>query len=226
MQNYVDYPNREAWLKGRINSLGASEVSSVLGKGFQSSLELWKIKTGKVEPKDLSDIPRVRYGTEAEEHLRALFSLKNADKYRIEYFPYRVFNHSKYPYLTCTLDGIIIQTDYDEENYLSSDIYRKYGVWECKTVWITSSRELEQWNGKIPDKYYIQVLQQLAITDFSFAIITAELILPDGNSEIRNYMIERTKQVENDIQHVIKEAVEFWTKYVIPNKEPPIKMIL
>ena len=211
---YIDYSNREEWLKGRIKSLGASEVASVMGMGFQTPLELWKLKTGKAEPKDLSDIPRVKYGTEAETHLRSLFALKNEDKYNIEYFPYRVYLNENMC-LSCTLDG--------ELTKLSSGAK---GVWECKTVWVTSKKTLEEWDGKIPDKYYIQVCDQLGITGYSFAVVTAELIFPDGNSEIRNYTIERNEQVENDIKYIQKEAVNFWERYVKTGTQPPVRMTL
>lgn len=213
--NYIDYPNREEWLKGRCNSLGASEVASVLGMGFQTPLELWKIKTKKEEPKDLSYHPRVKYGIDAEEHLRMLFALKNTDKYKIIYEPYRTYFHVKHSFLTCTLDGRLIRIE-DQQK----------GVWECKTVWVTSKKTLEEWNGCIPNKYYCQVCEQLSITGYSFAIITVELIFPDGNSETRNITIERNAQVEKDIEFITKEAVEFWEKYVIPGKRPPVKMVL
>ena len=215
MQNYVDYPNREEWLKGRINSLGASEVASVLGMGFQTPIELWEIKTGKVKPKDLSANDKVAYGTDAEAHLRALFALKNNGKYLIEYNPYRVYNHEKYQYLTATLDGELTRLADNEK-----------GVWECKTVWVLSSKILNDWSGKVPNKYYIQVCEQLAITGYSFAVITVELIFPDGNSETRNYTIERNEQVEHDIQHVETEAVKWWNEYVILKKKPPIRLTI
>lgn len=215
MSNYVDYPNREEWLKGRENTLGASEVACVLGVGFQPAVDLWKVKTGRVNPKDLSENARVKYGTEAEEYLRALFSIKNADKYKVEYFPYRTYIHAKYPFLHATLDG--------ELTRLSDG---KKGIWECKTVWITSAKILDDWSGRIPDKYYVQVCDQLAVTGYDFAVVTVELIFPDGDSEIRNIPIDRTEQVENDIRYVETEAVRWWNEYVVKEKKPPIKMTL
>lgn len=212
---YIDYQNREEWLKGRINSLGASEVASVLGMGFQTTLELWKVKTKQEAPKDLSFHPRVKYGIDSEEHLRALFALKNADKYQMRYEPYRTYFHVKHDFLSCTLDGILVSVQ-DQEN----------GVWECKTVWVTSKKSLEEWSGCIPNKYYCQVCEQLSITGYKFAVVTVELIFPDGNSEIRNITIDRNAQVEKDIDYITQEAVKFWEKYVIPGKRPPVKMVL
>lgn len=215
MPKYIDYSNREEWLKGRIHSLGASEVASVLGMGFQNPIDVWEEKTGVKPHKEFKGDKRVDYGSQAEEHLRCLFALKNKGKYEVEYFPYRTYFHEKYGFLHATLDGELTRIEDAEK-----------GVWECKTVFIMSRRELEEWEGKIPNKYYIQVLDQMAIMNYKFAVITAEIISSDGNSEIRNYTIERTEDVENDIRYVIKEAVDFWTKYVIPKKKPPIKMIL
>lgn len=213
--NYKDFQNREEWLKNRTYSLGASDVASVLGVGFKTELDLWKEKTGKATAKDLSENKRVSYGTEAEQYLRALFALKNKDKYSVGFVPYRVYYHEKYPFLSCTLDGFLKAIDNGE-----------YGVWECKTVWVNSKKTLEDWNGKIPDKYYVQICEQMAITNYLFAVLTAELVFPDGNSEVRNYTIERTEKVENDIQYVVKQAVDFWEKYVKTGKKPPVKMTL
>jgi putative phage-type endonuclease len=214
MQKYVDYPNREEWLKGRIHSIGASEVACVLGMGFQNPVDLWKTKVGLSKSKDLSDNKRVKYGNEAEQHLRALFALKNEDRYIVDYFPYRTYL-SNNGYLSCTLDG-----------ELTKCIDGRKGVWECKTVFIQDKKSLEEWNGKIPNKYYIQVCQQLGITKYQFVVVTAELIFPDGNSEIRNYEISLNTQLENDIKYVETEAVKFWVSYVLKKKKPPVKMTL
>lgn len=214
MPKYIEYPNRKEWLKGRINSLGASEVSSVLGCGFQTPLDLWNVKTGKVKPKDLSDNERVKYGTEAEEHLRALFALKSHDKYSIEYFPYRVYLDEQ-NYRSCTLDGELTRL-----------CDRTKGVLEIKTVQINSKRDLEEWNGKIKMTYYIQVCQQLSVTGYDFAVVYAELCFPDGNSELRQYLIERSEQVENDIAYVERTAVKWWEEYVVKRKKPQMKLTL
>ena len=215
MKKYIDYPNREDWLKGRENTLGASEVASIMWKGFQNAVEIWKEKVGVKKHTESKGKSRIDYGAEAEEYLRALFALKNKKKYKVEYFPYRTYFNDKYGFLHATLDG-----------ELTNLADGSKGIWECKTVFIISRRELDEWDGKLPDKNYIQVCDQLGVMNYDFAVVTVELIFADGNSEIRNYTIERNEQVEKDIRLVEKEAVDFWTKYVIPKKKPPIKMTL
>jgi len=210
---YIDYPNREEWLKGRINTLGASEIASAMGMGFMSQIDLWKIKTGRMPAKDISQSSRVKYGTDAEEHLRALFALKHKNEYRVEYHPYRTYINTDIPFMSCTLDGELVRL---------SDGAR--GIWEGKTVWIIRSSELEEWNGKIKQAYYIQVLGQLDITKWDFAIVTVEIIFPDKNSEIRHYQIERSGAIKA-ISTVENGARKFWG-YVESNKQPPITVRL
>ena len=152
---YKEYPNREEWLQARKNSLGASEVASAMGMGFETQLDLWKEKTETQPHKSLDDNERVNYGTQAEEHIRALFELKNKDKYKVEYFPFRIYQSKENPFMTCTLDGELTRL-----------VDGKKGGWEGKTAWIMSSQELSEWDNRIPDKYFIQVLPQR-----TFAII-------------------------------------------------------
>lgn len=214
MPKYIDYPNREEWLKGRINGLGASEVASALGMGFQTPTDLWKVKTGRVKPKDLSENERVKYGTEAEDCIRRLFALKYAKKYLVEHLPYRVYLSENLP-LSATLDGELTRL---------SDGAK--GILEIKTVWINSKKELDEWDGKIKQAYYVQVCSQLAVTKYDFAYVYAELIFPDSKSELRPYPIEKNNQVLADMKYVETEAVKWWNEYVVKDKQPPIKLNL
>lgn len=68
-------PNREDWLKHRTK-IGGSDASAILGKNpYKTNVELWKDKAFHLMPEDISDKPYVKYGIQAEPHLRALFSL-------------------------------------------------------------------------------------------------------------------------------------------------------
>ena len=211
---YKDYPNREEWLKGRKQSIGASEAAMAIGlSAFKSPLELWKEKTGRKEPDDLSGDERVGYGTQAEEHIRALFALQKKAVYDVEYHAYRVFIADNAPFMTCTLDGELVDKATGER-----------GIWECKTAWITSRQDLNEWRERIPDKYYIQVLYQMAVTGRKYAVLTAQLIFMDGNSEIRHYEIN-ADDCRDDMDYIVREVKEFW-QYVENDKTPPTMITL
>lgn len=214
MIDVLDYNDRETWLANRWKSLGASEISIVCGfSNFMTEQELWEEKTQRRTHKDNSGNELIEYGRKAEEHLRELFKLKHKGEYEVDYNAFRVYRNGETPFITSTLDGLIIR--------LADG---KYGSYECKTVYVKSKQTLESWNNKIPNGYYCQVLHQIYTADLDFAVLNAELRFPDNNSEIREYLIEREK-VQADIEFIVKKAKQFW-RYVETDKKPPVSMTL
>lgn len=211
---YIEYETREEWEQSFKTRLGASEIGIVCGKAtYKTPLQLWMEKTGKKQPDDLSDNERVSYGTNAEEHLRALFALKHKDKYTVEYHRFRVYYSKHYKFLTATLDGELTELETGRK-----------GIYECKTALIQSRKDFEEWDNRIPDKYYCQLCQQLNATDFDFAILNAELRFPDGSAEIKEYPLERA-EAEDDIKYVVGEGVEFWDR-VTTGRTPTVKFMI
>ena len=98
------------------------------------------------------------------------------------------------------------------------------GILEIKTTNILQSMQKEKWKEKIPDNYYCQVLHYLNVTGYSFAILKAQLKY-DYSGEIRletkHYTILR-KDVEEDIKLLREKEIEFWTKYVEKDIQPPL----
>lgn len=211
MITFYDYHSRESWLAARNLGIGASEVAAAVGlpDAFMTRRQLWRLKTGKDKPKDLSENERVAYGTEAEAPLRELFRLKHRNEYEVEYHPYRVYRNDEYPCLFCTLDGELI----DKQD-------GRKGVWECKTVEIRSAREAAEWDGKIPDRYYAQVVAQMVVTGYDFAILNCEKRYADGSAEIKEYYISRENVRESgDLEYIPQACAEFWQS-VQKRKEP------
>ena len=96
--------NREEWLKNRMNGIGGSEISAVIGcNPYMTNVDLWMIKTGMVIPEDISDKPYVRYGTQAEVHLRELFRL-DYPQYTVDYVENNSFKNDRYPWAQASLD--------------------------------------------------------------------------------------------------------------------------
>lgn len=194
--NVTECGNRRDWLEARTSLIGASDVGIILGlSSFKSPGELWEEKRLKYT-EEISNA-YIEYGNAAEAPLRELFRAKNKDEYRLDYYPYRIYTSAQTPYMSATLDG--------ELTRLSDE---KKGVWECKTAMISSKQAYVAWKGQIPPQYYAQVCAQLYVTDWTYAVVTAELRFPDGDSEIKNYMIERD---EESISNVVNAAARFWT---------------
>lgn len=194
------FQTREEWLQARKNHLGGSDASSCVGMNpYKDNVTLWEEKMGLIMPEDISGEAYVRYGIEAEAHLRALFAL-DYPEYQVLYDENNMFLNSDYPWMHASLDGELI------------DQKGRHGILEIKTTTIQQGLQMEKWNNRIPDNYYCQVLHYLAVTGYDFAVLKAHLRMewPDELKIVtRHYFIERA-EVEEDIQHLIEAERGFW----------------
>lgn len=204
--------SREEWLQNRMNGLGGSEISAVLGLNpYMDNVTLWEQKTGRIKPENISDKPFIQYGTQAEMHLRGLFRL-DYPQYQVEYVDNNSFRNSRFPWAQASLDGWL--TDQDGRK----------GILEIKTTEILNSMHKEKWHDRIPDNYYCQVLFYMAVVEADFAILKAQLkTVFDGVPylQTRHYHIERS-EVQDDIDYIMQKGAEFW-EYVKADKRPHLQ---
>lgn len=202
--------DRTEWLQNR-QRIGGSDASAILGMNpYRTNVELWQIKTGQLVPEDISDKPFVKYGTEAEKHLRELFKL-DFPEYQVFYEENNMWLNDKYPFAHASLDGWLV----DQEG--------RKGIWECKTTNILQSMQKEKWKGRIPDNYYIQLLHYLLVTEFDFVVLVAQL-KSEFNGEIykqtKHFKIERA-EVEEDIKFLESSEKKFW-KQIQERRKPDL----
>lgn len=201
-----------AWLRNRMNGIGGSEISAVVGcNPYLSNIDLWKLKTGRIQPEDISDKPYVQYGTQAEMHLRGLFRL-DFPQFRVEYVENNSFVNDRFPWAQASLDGWL--TDQDGRK----------GVLEIKTSEILNSMHKERWEGNaVPMNYFCQTIFYMAVTEADFACIKAQLkTVFNGVPYIKtkHYFINRD-EVQEDINFLMDEGEKFW-QYVKNDACPPL----
>lgn len=207
------FENRNDWLASRYNGIGASEISSVLGCGYKSPLELWHIKTRAVEPEDLSDNERVRFGNDAENILRDLFRLMHPE-YELSFQPFMVLRQEgEFEFLFDTPDGLLIERETGRK-----------GLYESKTATILSKADSDRWWQKVPDAYFAQICQGMFCGGLDFAVIFALLRDQDGDAQIRAYPFERA-ECEWKIDEIKREGKRFW-QHVLDGTMPPQPLIL
>ncbi len=191
--------DRAEWLKNRTR-MGGSDAAAIVGMNpYMSNVELWEIKTGITTQRDISEEPYVKYGTEAEQHLRELFKL-DFPEYEMHYAENNMWTNDKYPFSHASLDGWLIDQD------------GRMGIWECKTTNILKSMQKEKWRERIPDNYYIQLLHYFMVTEFEFAVLKAQLkseFNGDVYIQTKHYKIERA-DVEEDIKYLADAESKFW----------------
>lgn len=204
-------PDRAAWLAARKNHIGGSDVAACVGRSpHKDNVQLWEEKMGLVLPEDISDKEYVRYGTEAEKYLRGLFAL-DFPEYQVLYDENNMFLNPDFPWMHASLDGELM------------DRQGRHGILEIKTTNILQSSQRRNWEGRIPDNYYCQVLHYLAVTEYDFAVLKAQLKSEWGGElhiEVRHYFIER-KEVEEDIRELLDAEQRFWD-CVVTGRRPDL----
>ncbi|MCM1508271.1 MAG: DUF1351 domain-containing protein [Ruminococcus flavefaciens] len=197
---FIEAENREKWLELRKNGIGGSEAGTAVGLNkYKTNVQLYREKSGIEEPEDISEKPAVIFGKKAESHIRELYRLENPEN-AVKYSEFGMYFSEEFPFMFATLDGEIITPD------------GRRGVLEIKTVTIKNPRQWDEWDGKIPDSYYAQVLHQLVCTGFDFAEITAYIRYESKGgrcSQTRTYHIERY-DVQSDIEWLIHHEKIFW----------------
>lgn len=203
-----DPKTREAWLTLRRGGIGGSDAGTVLGLNkYKTNLELWEEKTGRAES-EFTGNEATRYGQKAEEHIRALFHLDHPD-YNLDYHEFRMHGNEKYPFMYATLDGELTG-------------YGKKGILEIKTATIQNNGQWREWENRIPDTYFAQVVHQLTVTEWDFAYVRAYLRYYSQHGElratIRDYYID-ADDIKNDAAALIEAETKFWD-CVISGREP------
>ena len=164
--------------------IGGSDIAKVMGLSrWGTPLSLWAEKTGKIPPKDLSNIEAVELGNDLEDFVANKFSQKTGKAVRRS--P-KVYQHPQYPYMVAHIDRLVTGTD---------------ELLECKTC---SFFKKEEWEGEeIPQEYILQVMWYLGITGRRIGHIA---VLIGGQSF-------KYKQIEFDSElfdKMVDVAKDFW----------------
>lgn len=183
--------------------------------------ELYDLKTRRIEQKDISNKPAVKYGIDAEPLIRDFVAL-DFPFLKVGYHGMDILHHDIYPFITATLDGELIDTRFKNRK----------GVLEIKTGSYRNREDLEKWdNGEIPIYYFTQVCQQLAVTGWDFELVAAKLTRrPFKNDEVDFslpesvwkyvYFNKNWDNVKDSIQEVLRADIEFWN-YIESGVRPP-----
>lgn len=197
----IQIESRDEWLKARqAQGIGGSEAGAVLGVNkYQSNVDLWELKTGRREPPDLSENAAVQFGKYAEPLLRDLFK-QDYPEYIVNYHEFWIYVNDQYPFIFATLDGELTAPDGSR------------GILEIKTTTIQNKSQWDEWDGRIPDSYYAQILHQMAATGWDFVILKAYIryhVDGEVRVSIRHYRINRS-DVQADIGYLIQQEAAFW----------------
>lgn len=195
--NIEIHPDREAWLEARRDGIGGSEAPIVLGVSpYSSPMELWAIKTQRVEPKPATR--RMELGNRFEPLIRDLAVEQLG--YEIESAaPFTIHRHHLYPWAFASLDAKILPID-----------DRGPGNLQIKKVSGYLSHEWD--DGKVPLHIQVQVQHEMFAAELHWAVVAAFI----GGDDL---IIREVPRNERFISAMVAKELEFIA--CIENDAPP-----
>ena len=207
------FKTKEEWLEYRKKRITATKVSAILGKSkYLTSSDVYELLVG-IKEESIVENERMKKGSLAEEHIRQLFLIRHLGKYElipIEKDNYVFFVDDTHNFIGSSCDGELIEVETGKE-----------GVIEIKFFdGLLNSKEFTK--ETIREDCYIQVIHELGVTKKDFAVFIVALNYED-TMFLREYFIQK-EDVQEDIDYVVKEVVDFYNKYVVTGKKPPLKI--
>lgn len=211
--------DKKKWLKNR--GYGGSSISALFGcNPYMTMLDIYCSAVNKNNQKKDKQTKSTQYGKNVEQLMANLFAL-NYPQYKVEY-PKDIVMYRRIdkPFMTYTPDGLLVEKETNRK-----------GILEIKSHTIANKEDANEWaNGKLPQNYYLQVLQGLAvITNREFVELYAILNFLDydngtiHHSEIRHYHLERNDRL-GDIALVEKVQTDFEINHIQKRVPPDIEI--
>ncbi len=179
------------WKENRKKRLGGSEVASVLELSpYKSKRELWLEKTGRQEAEDISNLPYVRRGVEAEPVARKIVEVIQGIEYTTP-----VLVLKEHPWAAASLDGLA--TDH---------------ILEIKTMGEEKHQDVYL-DGSVPDYYMPQLQWNMLIAGVDKALFVS--YRPENWTLFHTWVKADAVFQRN----AFAAAQEFWDS-VLANDEP------
>ncbi len=198
----------EQWHLRRLLGLGGSEAGTVLGLNkYQTAWDLWGIKTGRIQPPDLSDNEAVIMGHLLEQAVAERYMKitgKTVRRSNVHHI------HKTKPWLVGNLDRVVVGEKRGLECKTASSFAAK-GKFGKGNQYVNG--ELVVICDEIPDTYMIQVQHYMAVTGLEVFDLA---VLIDGR-KTSIYTIARNDELIAEIE---SQLTEFWFKNVIADIAP------
>lgn len=192
----VDQEKRhDEWLELRHGYVCGTDAGAIIGLNpYASAFSVWAEKTGKVP--EFGGNVATRVGSYLEDLVAKLFMEETGKK--VQRLNYMIVNPA-FPWAAANIDREVIGED---------------AILEIKTT--TSMGAIRQFrSGEYPEQWYGQMTHYLAVTGCKKAYLAAL----ENNRELRIFELERD---EGEIKALMDAESEFWSKYVLTRRTPPV----
>lgn len=207
-KNSKGEPDKNAWLKMRQNSIGASEIDSILGLNKWSGPEkILGRKLGIKENITPEARARMDQGNIREEEIINLYRRLKGLTVESLSLKDKIYYNPLTPFLTASLDGLVRVND-GEDYIIDAKLSKTYF-----------------WSEGDSGYYYGQAQQQLyvmGLLSHEFVVLNPEI--PENQGKPEDLKIIPVKRNENFIRDMIIQAKDFWDE-VLKQRELKSKRI-
>ena len=184
----------------RKNGIGASEVSVLFNlNDYMTPYKLWAIKTGMIEPDDLSDNDAVWWGCELEDVIAKRYSHETWE----------------------TLENLNITKICPESEYLFATPDRfvsvKNKLVEIKTASYNPDKWGEKFTSQVPMAYQLQCQTQMACCPGYDSVDLVVFFWQTRGIQI--YTVNRDEEM---IKSIVNTVNRFWAHHVLANVAPEL----
>ena len=194
----LDNITTKQWRHLRMSYIGGSEISAALGESpYQTPLNLWLIKTGRIEPIDST--PIMELGHLLEPMIAEKFTKTTGLKLRNISDAYV---HPEHSFLRGNIDRQIVR----------SDKHDSPGVLEIKS---TTSFRLKAEDGFYPADWDYQIQHYLMLTGYSYGYLA--IFERDTGIFHEPILIKRNEEF---IRRNTEKVIQWWTLHIQQDISP------
>ena len=213
----IQFDTRDEWLKMRMEGIGGSDVSSIMGHNqWRNRKDVYHSKV-VLQPEITNDA--IEFGNAFEPIIRESFAYKYRNVYETLDYKDIMFRNIFIPYFQASLDGVLVEK-----------ATNKVGILEIKTAQNKRSKwYYEDGSMGIPQEYIDQAIHYFNTTNAEF-VVFYPLINYDREDLDRDMEFLKPRRINRDDvleykQEVEKECIDFWENYVKKGIEPKNRMV-
>lgn len=213
----IQFDTRDEWLKMRMEGIGGSDVSSIMGhNSWRNRKDVYHSKV-VLQPEITNDA--IEFGNAFEPIIRESFAYKYRNIYETLDYKDIMFRNIFIPYFQASLDGVLVEK-----------ATNKVGILEIKTAQNKKSKwYYEDGSMGIPQEYIDQAIHYFNTTNAEF-VVFYPLINYERDDIDRDMEFLKPRRINRDDvleykQEVEKECIDFWENYVKKGVEPKNRVV-
>ena len=212
-----DDDTRRLWLEARKQSIGASDVSAIMGTAnpkYQSRYKLWNQKMGLL-PLDTDQSQIQLFGHLMEATAAKAFKIQFGKGEIVDPKGFGI-RHNLFPWMTASVDrALVLDAGLAVQGQEFKDMVQTEPLWIPIEIKNVSEYKTDEWGfASIPEMYYDQVQAQLEVTAKPRALVLAIF----GGNRMEVYTVWR--DVIRGAQ-ITTAAAEFWDSLATGDCPPP-----